>query len=109
MLISMIFVPLSSIIVIATSILMILAGQWMILVAALVAFVLLQFLTSLLAIVLGRDDFKLLIYAPLFIVGYKQFLDFVMIKALFDIIINRGKYTNRERVKRIGVLKQSTA
>jgi len=109
MLISMILVPLSSIIVIATSIMMILAGDWMLLVFALVAFVILQILMSLLAIVLGRDDLKLLIYAPLFIVGYKQFLDFVMIKALFDIILSRGQYLKRERVKRIGFLKQSTA
>lgn len=109
MLLSMIFVPLSSIIVIATSIMMIIAGEWVMLVSALVGFVILQFLMSLLAIVLGRDDYKLLVYAPLFIVGYKQFLDFVMIKAFFDIIVNRGKYPKRERVKRIGDIKQSTA
>ncbi len=102
MLISMTLVPLSSIIVIATSIMMILAGEWMMLVYAFVAFLLLQFLMALLAILLGKDDYKLLIYTPLFIVGYKQFLDFVMIKALFDIILNRGQYLKRERVRRLG-------
>lgn len=102
MLISMTLVPFSSIIVIATSIIMILAGEWMILLWALAIFVALQFLVALLAILLGRDDIKLLVYTPFFIVGYKHFLDFVMIKAFFDIVLHRGEYLKRERVKRIG-------
>jgi cellulose synthase/poly-beta-1,6-N-acetylglucosamine synthase-like glycosyltransferase len=33
------------------------------------------------------EDLKLALYSPLFIIGYKQFLDFTMIKALADIIL----------------------
>jgi len=48
------------------------------------------------------DDLKLALYSPLFIIGYKQFLDFTMIKALADIILAGGTYLKRERVTRIG-------
>jgi cellulose synthase/poly-beta-1,6-N-acetylglucosamine synthase-like glycosyltransferase len=107
MLLSMILVPFASIIVIAASIAMILSGEWMILVYAFAIFVVLQFLLSLLAILLGKDDYKLLLLSPFYIVGYKHFLDFIMIKALFDIIINRGQYLKRERVTRIGFQERS--
>lgn len=102
MLISMTLVPLSSIIVIATSIMMILAGEWLLLLYAAAVFILLQFMMALLAIVMGKDDYKLLLYTPFFIVGYKQFMDFTMIQAFFDIILNKGTYMKRERVKRMG-------
>lgn len=102
MLISMTLVPLASVIVIATSIMMILAGDWMTLVYAFIAFTILQFFLSLLAIQLGKDDWKLCLLSPFYILGYKQFLDFVMIKALFDIILNKGQYLKRERVTRLG-------
>ena len=102
MVLSMILVSFSSIVVIATTVVMLLNGDWLIVLSAFAIFLLLQILQSALAIQLGRDDWKLLIYSPLFIVGYKHFLDFVMIKALFDIIYNRGTYLKRERVERMG-------
>ena len=102
MVLSMILVSFSSIIVIATTIAMLLNGDWVIVVSAFTIFMLLQILQSALAIQLGRDDWKLLIYSPLFVVGYKHLIDFVMIKALFDIIVHRGRYLKRERVERLG-------
>jgi len=102
MLLAMTFVPLASILVVATSIIMLLNGQGIILLYAFMAFVFLQFLLSVLAIKLGNDDMKLCIYAPFYIIGYKQFLDYIMLKAFFDVLLNRGQYLKRERVQRIG-------
>ena len=102
MLLSMTLVPFASLIVMVTSILMLLDGEWMTLVLAFALFCTLQIMVSILAILVADDDLKLAIYAPLFIVGYKQFLDFTMIIALIDIILAGGTYLKRERVTRIG-------
>jgi hypothetical protein len=59
-------------------------------------------LVSILALLMGKDDLRLCLYAPFYIFGYKQFLDFVMVKALIDIILGGGQYLKRERVERYG-------
>ncbi len=102
MLLSMTLVPFASIIVMVTSVMMLLDGEWLTLVLAFSLFTTLQILISILAILVADDDLKLAIYSPLFIIGYKQFLDFTMIKALIDIILAGGTYLKRERVTRIG-------
>ena len=102
MLLSMTLVPFASLVVIITSIIMLIDGEWMTLVMAFALFATLQVLLSILAILVADDDLKLALYSPLFIIGYKQFLDFTMIKALIDIIVAGGTYLKRERVSRIG-------
>jgi poly-beta-1,6 N-acetyl-D-glucosamine synthase len=102
MLISMTLVPIASIVVIITSIIMLINGEWMTLLLAFALFTTLQILLSIIAILIAEEDLKLVIYAPLFIVGYKQFLDFTMLKALIDIILGGGTYLRRERVARVG-------
>ncbi len=102
MLISMTLVPFASLVVIVTSIIMLIDGEWMTLVLAFGLFCALQLLVSILAILVAEDDLKLAIYSPLFIIGYKQFLDFTMIKAFIDILLAGGTYLKRERVARIG-------
>jgi len=102
MLISMTLVPFASIVVIVTSVIMLVYGEWMTLLLAFLFFLTIQVLQSILAILVAEDDLKLAIYSPLFVVGYKQFLDILMIKALIDIILAGGVYRRRERVTRIG-------
>jgi len=102
MLLSMTLVPFASLLVMVTSVIMVIDGEWMTLVMAFALFAVLQLLLSILAILVADDDLKLALYSPLFIIGYKQFLDFTMIKALIDIIVAGGTYLRRERVTRIG-------
>ncbi|MBN1375972.1 MAG: glycosyltransferase [Dehalococcoidia bacterium] len=102
MLISMTLVPVASLVVIVTSIIMLINGEWMTLVLALGLFTALQFMLSIIGVLIAEDDMKLVLLSPLFIVGYKQFLDFTMLKALIDIILAGGTYLRRERVTRIG-------
>jgi poly-beta-1,6 N-acetyl-D-glucosamine synthase len=106
MLIAMTFVPLTTLIIIATTVLMIINGQWLELGYAFAFFIALQFLQSLLGVLIAEDDMKLIVYSPLFIIGYKQFLDIVMLKALIDIILAGGYYIRRERVSRIGTIER---
>jgi poly-beta-1,6 N-acetyl-D-glucosamine synthase len=102
MLISMTLVPVASIVVIITSVIMLANGEWLTFVLAFALFTVLQVLLSIIGILIAEDDMKLIVYSPLFIIGYKQFLDFTMLKALFDIVLSGGTYTRRERVSRIG-------
>jgi hypothetical protein len=54
----------------------------------------------MLAIQLDGEDKKMALYAPLFVLGYKQLCDFIIIKSLVDVIFRkRLKWTN---VRRIG-------
>jgi len=102
MLLSMTLVPFASLIVMVTSVIMLMDGEWLTLLLAFGLFTTLQILVSILAVLVADDDLKLALYSPLFIIGYKQFLDFTMIKALADIILAGGTYLKRERVTRIG-------
>jgi poly-beta-1,6 N-acetyl-D-glucosamine synthase len=102
MLISMTLVPIASVVVILTSIIMLINGEWLTLVLAFGLFTTLQILLSTIGILIAEDDLRLVVLSPLFIIGYKQFLDFTMLKALIDIILAGGTYLRRERVARIG-------
>lgn len=102
MLISMTLVPVASVVVIITSIIMLINGEWMTLVMAFTLFMTLQVLLSTLGVLIAEEDWRLILFSPLFIVGYKQFLDFTMLKALIDVILGGGVYLRRERVSRIG-------
>ena len=102
MLLSMTLVPFASLVVMVTSVIMLIDGEWLTLVLAFGLFAMLQLMLSILAILVADDDLKLALYSPLFIIGYKQFLDFTMIKAMLDIIVAGGTYIKRERVTRIG-------
>lgn len=109
MLMSMTLVPFASMVVIVTSLVMLIYGEWLTLVMAFGLFLALQVLLSLLSILIAEDDIKLVLLSPFFVFGYKQFLDFTMIKALLDIILSGGTYRRRERVTRIGDIPPKTS
>ncbi|MFC6787151.1 glycosyltransferase family 2 protein [Halobaculum halobium] len=63
-------------------------------------FILLQVLLSLLAIRIENDDLWLARYAPLSIVGYKQFLDGVLLKSVVDVFTHDDLvWTGPERIR----------
>jgi len=100
LIISMVFMPIAGLLTLAMAFLTILSGSGLMLLPTVLFFSFLQFLICLLAIELDGEDKKLLLYAPLFVFGYKQLCDFVMIKGLLDVISRRNlKWTS---VKRTG-------
>jgi ABC-type uncharacterized transport system fused permease/ATPase subunit len=65
-------------------------------------FALLQTLVSVMALRIGNHDTKLAVYAPLFVLGYRQFLDVVMLKSFIDVLTARDlEWTNPERTGRL--------
>ena len=50
---------------------------------------LIQATYSLLAIMMDDEDLKLIVYSPLFVVGYKEVRNFIKLKSLLDIILKR--------------------
>lgn len=100
MAISMTFLPLAGLVTIASAVLIILNGDGLMLVPTFLLFFSLQYLLSMLAIQLDGEDKKLALYSPLFVLGYKQLCDFIMIKSMIDVIFRkRLKWTS---VRRIG-------
>jgi biofilm PGA synthesis N-glycosyltransferase PgaC len=52
-------------------------------------FMLIQATYSFLAIQMDNEELKLIVFSPLFVVGYKELRNFIKIKSLFDILSRR--------------------
>ena len=87
--ISMTFVPVAGMVTIIAAILSILNGGGLTLLSAVVFFISLQYLTSLLAIRLEGEDQQLSLFAPLLVIGYKQFCDYIVLRSLFDVLFRK--------------------
>jgi cellulose synthase/poly-beta-1,6-N-acetylglucosamine synthase-like glycosyltransferase len=99
MVISMTFLPLAGLINIMASAGVIAEGNGLLLIPTLLFFGLLQFMLSLLAVQLDDEDWKLALYSPLFILGYKQLCDLMMIKSFIDVLLRRKlKWASVHRV-----------
>jgi len=99
MVISMLFMPLAGLVNIIAMAGIIAEGRGLILLPTFLFFCLLQFMLGLLAVQVDNEDWKLALYSPLFILGYKQFCDFIMIKSLIDVLLRRKlKWTSAHRV-----------
>jgi cellulose synthase/poly-beta-1,6-N-acetylglucosamine synthase-like glycosyltransferase len=100
-LLSMLFIPLASIVSIAVVIAAALTGSGFQVLYVICGFVLLQATYSFLAIQMDNEDLKLTVYSPLFVVGYKEIRNFIKIKALIDIL--RKKEMKWGAIQRVGV------
>jgi cellulose synthase/poly-beta-1,6-N-acetylglucosamine synthase-like glycosyltransferase len=99
MVISMTILPVAGLINIVASAGVIAEGKGLLLPPTLFFFGLLQFMLSLLAVQLDDEDWKLALYSPLFILGYKHLCDFIMMKSLIDVLFRRRlKWTSANRI-----------
>ncbi len=89
MIIGMIFVPFAGVVVWLTAILAILTGMFIVTSTILVAFIALQALLAYLAIRIDEEDAGLVWYAPFFVVGYRQIIDALAIRAFLDVSLRR--------------------
>lgn len=95
-------VPIVGIAVIISITAELLLGSVLLVVSMFVFFTLLQTLVSVLALRIGNDDLKLARYAPLFILGYRQFLDVIMLKSAIDVLTHRNlEWTSPNRTGRL--------
>lgn len=96
-LLSTLFVPLAGIAILVSIALGVLSGRGFELLSILLLFVLMLTLLSLLAIYLDDEDARLALYAPLCIVGYRQFCDLVAIRSVIDVVTKRDVTWTRPR------------
>ena len=89
MVMSMMFTPLAGVVSIAAAIIALLNGGGHVMAPTVIFFFVLQLLISWLALQLEGEDRKLTFYAPLFIIGYKQLCDFIIMKSMLDVIFRR--------------------
>ncbi|SFP25662.1 Glycosyltransferase, catalytic subunit of cellulose synthase and poly-beta-1,6-N-acetylglucosamine synthase [Halolamina pelagica] len=100
LLFSMSIIPALGVIVFGLVIWFVIQGAIMEFLGITVLFMLLQVLLSLLAIHIEDEDLWLARYAPLSILGYKQFLDGVLLKSIIDIFrYDDVSWTSPERIR----------
>lgn len=97
--ISMLFLPLAGLVNIVSSIMIFINGEGMVLVPTFLFFCFLQLLLCILALRLDDEDWKLAVYTPFLLLGYKQVCDFIMLKSFFDVVFRKKlKWTSAQRV-----------
>lgn len=88
--VSMIFVPFIGIVVWSAFIWALIKGYYFYLISILLLFIVIQTLLSLFAIIIDEEDPRLAVYSPFFVVGYRHLIDFITIKALFDVLFRKN-------------------
>ncbi len=64
-------------------------NQSLLVIESLALFMAIQCLLALMSIFIDEEDVRLVAYAPFFVIGYKQLVDLLMVKALFDVLMGR--------------------
>jgi len=100
-LISMLFIPFASVFTIVSLIYAAFSGYIFQALYVLAGFILLQATYSLLAIQMDDEDLKLVVFSPLFVVGYKEIRNFIKIKSFLDVFLLK-KEMKWSKVHRIG-------
>ena len=90
--------PFLDFIVIALTVFAIVGGLSASFILAFVLFFSFQFVLCAIAIMMEKNKkWKLILYAPFSIIGYKQIINFIVIKSIFDIMKQRKRYEWEDR------------
>lgn len=95
MAISMIVLPVSGFIMLGSAIFALLQGDVTFVVGSFVFFVILQYLLAMLAVRIEKEDPKLVLYAIFSVIGFKQIIDALLIRQLFEHILRRKPQWSR--------------
>jgi poly-beta-1,6-N-acetyl-D-glucosamine synthase len=99
-LVEMFFLPLASFVILAYIGWLLLSGYAMTVLAVFVFFTSIVFLIAALGIQIEGEDWRLLVYAPLLVVGYKQFHDALNVRCLLDVLTDRDlAWTRANRIE----------
>ncbi|MGI0029045.1 MAG: glycosyltransferase family 2 protein [Nitrososphaera sp.] len=87
---TMLCLPILGIVIGVAGVMAILEGMWLFILFSFVLFACLQFVLSAIALVIDEeDDWKVILYSPLLVVGYKHLVDFMIIKGVLDVVLRR--------------------
>ncbi|MFW5913040.1 MAG: glycosyltransferase, partial [Candidatus Hadarchaeota archaeon] len=89
LLFSLIFLPIAGFLVLGSLSFGVLTGFYVEIGQIFLFFLLLMALISVLAIQMDKEDWKLTMFSPFFLIGYKNFLDVIKVRSLFDLIFGR--------------------
>jgi len=99
MLIAMIVLPLTGFGVLASAILALIEGDTLFVLTSFGFFIALQYLINAMAVRIDNDDPKLILFSVFFNFGYKQLLDFLLIRtALAQLFKRKAKWTSAKRI-----------
>jgi biofilm PGA synthesis N-glycosyltransferase PgaC len=97
MLVSMFLYPTMDIIVGGLSVYGLMKGYIFPILVPFAVFIFLQFLVGIMAFVMdGKEkDWKIILYSPLFVVGYRHLLDLIVLESIFDVLVRKNlKWTS---------------
>ncbi|HEY7506726.1 MAG TPA: glycosyltransferase family 2 protein [Nitrososphaera sp.] len=84
---TMLILPVLGIVIGAAGILAILEGMWLFILFSFLLFTCLQFVLSSMALLIDEeDDWKMILYSPLMVIGYKHLVDFIILKGVLDVV-----------------------
>jgi cellulose synthase/poly-beta-1,6-N-acetylglucosamine synthase-like glycosyltransferase len=88
---TMLCLPFLGFIIGAAGIIVIIQGMWLFILFSFVLFTSLQFVLSCIAVLIDEEeDWKVVLYSPLMVVGYKHLVDLFMIKGILDVLFRRA-------------------
>ncbi len=100
MAIHMLVVPVASLMLWGFAAYQIILGNYSFVAFVLLMFIIMQFLLSAMAIRMDRDDKKMLFFSIFMVLGYKQIVDFLSVKAIIEEALGRKAiWTSAQRLK----------
>lgn len=100
MAIHMLVIPIASLMVWGFAAHQIIIGNYYFVAFTLGVFIILQYLLSAMAVRMDNDDKKMIFYSIFLVIGYKQLMDVLQIKAVIEEILGqKAKWTSAQRVK----------
>ncbi|HKU49468.1 MAG TPA: glycosyltransferase family 2 protein [Nitrososphaera sp.] len=90
---TMLMLPILGVVIGIAGIIAILQGMWMFMLFSFLLFTSLQFVLSAIALLIDEkeDDWKVVLYSPLMVVGYKHLVDLIIIKGVLDVAFGRKR------------------
>lgn len=100
MAIHMLVIPIASLMIWGLAAYQIIIGNYYFVVFTVGMFIALQYLLSAMAVRMDKDDKKMILYSIFLVIGYKQLIDVLQIKAVIEEILGQqAKWTSAQRVR----------
>lgn len=100
MAIHMLLIPATSLLVLVFTVYQLVIGNYAYVAFILGTFIALQYLLSAMAVRMDKDDKKMILYSVFLVIGYKQLIDILQLKAIFEELIGlKARWTRAQRVQ----------
>jgi len=98
MVLSMIVLPITGFLILGSVILALIQGDYRFVIGSFGFFIILQYLMTAISVRMDGDDPKLILFSIFFVFGYKQILDFILLKtALEQLFGKKARWTSAKR------------